>query len=222
MRKLIVCNIMSLDGYYSGPGEDVMPLFDYLAVYPTDESFDIYNAERLRAADTLLLGRTSYDGFRSYWPPVVDDPSASDAAREISRRNNAIEKVVVSDTLTPDQTAPWHNTRIIRRADAHHQIAELKQQSGKEILMFGSRTLWADLLAHGLVDELHLIVGLVIVGGGTPIFEGLSPFPLRLIDTRIWPGSGLVRLQYEVLPGDDQFPSKENETTPDLTADLSE
>ena len=67
MRKLIVCNATSLDGYYEGPGRNVMALFDYRwETYPTDESFDAYNAERLRAADTLLLGRTSYDGFKDF------------------------------------------------------------------------------------------------------------------------------------------------------------
>jgi dihydrofolate reductase len=68
MRKLIVCDMMSLDGYYTGPGNNVM-------VLPMDEAFDAYNAERLRAADTLLLGRVSYDMFRSFWPSVADDPS---------------------------------------------------------------------------------------------------------------------------------------------------
>jgi dihydrofolate reductase len=112
MRKLIVCNIMSLDGYYEGPGKNVMALFDYrLEAYPLDESFDAYNAERLRAADALLLGHTSYDGFKGYWPPVADDPNATPIAREISRLNNAIGKVVISDSLTSEETAPWHNTR---------------------------------------------------------------------------------------------------------------
>jgi dihydrofolate reductase len=77
MRKLIVSNIVSLDGYYEGPSKNVMDLFGYrFGAYPADESFDAYNAERLRAADTLLLGRTSYEGFKSYWPPVADDPDA--------------------------------------------------------------------------------------------------------------------------------------------------
>jgi len=59
MRRLIVCNIMSLDGHYEGPGKNVMDVFGYRRkVYPTDESFDLYNAERLRAAGTLLLGRS--------------------------------------------------------------------------------------------------------------------------------------------------------------------
>src|SRR6266508_2986299 len=141
MRKLIVCNLMSLDGYYEGLGKNVMALFDYRReVYPMDESFDAYNAERLRAADTLLLGRTSYEGFKSYWPPLAEDPNATPTVREISRRDNEIDKVVVSDSLTPEQTHPWHNTRIIRRADAHQQIAALKRQIGPgDILVFGSR-----------------------------------------------------------------------------------
>ncbi len=70
MRKLIVCNIMSLDGYYTGPGNNVM-------VLPMDEAFDAYNAERLRAADTLLLGRTTYEGFKGFGPSVTADPSAT-------------------------------------------------------------------------------------------------------------------------------------------------
>ena len=193
MRKVIVCNIMSLDGYYTGPGDNVMAL-------PMDPSFDAYNAERLRAADTLLLGRNSYEGFKGFWPSVADDPNPqwTPTHREISRLDNAIDKVVVSDTLTPDKTAPWHNTRIIRRAAAHEQIADLKRQPGKDILIFGSHTLWNDLLAHDLVDELHLMIGNVILGAGTPTFTSKSAGSLRLIDTRRRDDSDNVVVQYEV------------------------
>jgi dihydrofolate reductase len=199
MRKLIVTNIVSLDGYYEGPSKNVMDLFGYrFEAYPTDESFDAYNAERLRAADTLLLGRTSYEGFKSYWPPVAEDPHAAPIEREISQLNNAIDKVVVSDVLTAEETEPWHNTRVIGRADAHEKVAELKRQTGKDILVFGSRILWNDLLANSMVDELHLMIAPVVLGAGTPLFDGQQAVSLRLIDTRTWDGSGNVLLRYEV------------------------
>lgn len=197
MRKLIVCNIVTLDGYYTGPDNNVM-------VMPMDAGFDAYNVERMRAADMLLLGRTTYDGFRGFWPSVADDPSPRWSAdnREISRIENAIDKVVISDSVTPDETAPWRDTtRIVRRADAHGAIAELKQRDGGEILMFGSHTLWSDLLAHGLVDELHLMIGPVILGEGRRAFAGRPPVSLRPIEARRLDGSELVLTRYEVRPG---------------------
>jgi dihydrofolate reductase len=121
-------------------------------------------------------------------------------AREISRLNNAIEKVVVSDRLTVDQISPWLNTRIVRRADAHGAISDLKSGQGREILMFGSHILWNDLLAHGLVDELHLMIGAGVLTAGTPAFEVKPPGPLRLLGTRTWPGSGLMLARYAAEP----------------------
>jgi DNA-directed RNA polymerase specialized sigma24 family protein len=80
-----------------------------------DEAFDAYNAERLRAADTLLVGRHSYLGFKGFWPPQADDPAARPVLREIGRRLNAIERLVVSDTLIADDTDPWRSTTPHRR-----------------------------------------------------------------------------------------------------------
>jgi dihydrofolate reductase len=192
MRKLIVSNITSLDGYYEGPGRNVM-------VMPMDESFDDYNAERLRAADTLLLGRRTYEGFKGFWPAMANDPNARPVHQEIGRLDNTIDKVVISDSLTAAQTAPWHNTRIVTRADAHQQLAELKRQTGNDILVFGSRTLWNDLLANGLVDELHLMIGPVVLAGGTPLFKGPPPVTLQLIDPpRTWAGSANILVRYSV------------------------
>src|SRR4030095_15452943 len=146
MRKLIVCNIVSLDGFFSGPGGNVM-------VMPFDNGFSDYNAQRLRAADTLLLGRKSYEGFRSYWPAIAEDVNQPAVEREISRLNAAIEKVVVSNSLKHDEVEGWGPTRVVRRANAYEEVAALKERPGREILIFGSHILWNDLLANGLVDE---------------------------------------------------------------------
>src|SRR5215216_2454997 len=98
MRTLIVSNAMSLDGYYSGPDDNVM-------VLELDPAFDADNAERLRAADTLLLGRRSFEGFKSFWPSLADDPDPrwTPAQREVSRRDNTIDKLVISTSLTSEQ-----------------------------------------------------------------------------------------------------------------------
>ena len=191
MRKLIVCNIVSLDGFYSGSGGNVM-------VMPFDNGFYDYNAERLRAADTLLLGRKSYVGFRSYWPTIAEDVNQPAVEREISRLNAVIEKVVVSNSLKPDEVDGWGPTRVVRRANSHAEIAALKEMPGRDILIFGSHLLWNDLLANGLVDELHFMIGAGVVAEGVRAFETRPPDSLRLLDTRTFDGSNLLLVRYAV------------------------
>lgn len=192
MRKIIVYNVVSLDGYHTGAGNDVSVMFPMMG-----DVFDSYNAELLRAADVQLMGRISFALFQSFWPAVALNPTAeewTDAQRDLSRAGQSVKGIVVSDTLQ----GRWRDVRVIRRRDAYQQLAELKRQEGKGILITGSRTLWNDLLAHDLVDEIHLLIGNRVLGHGVPVFTGTTPASLRLIDTRRWVGSDNVLLRYEV------------------------
>ncbi|MDP9430296.1 MAG: dihydrofolate reductase family protein [Actinomycetota bacterium] len=202
MRKVVVSSIVSLDGYVAGPGGNVLAL-------PMDPFFDEQNLERQRSADTLLLGRTTYLGLKGYWPAIAEDPSRSPAVRldpstadlhrETAQRNNTLRKVVISDTLTQDDTDPWtETTTIVRRADAHETVRQLKEQSGADLLIFGSSTLWADLLHAGLVDELHLLLAPVVLASGLPAYGPGPVPPLHLLDVRRRKGSDNVLLSYAV------------------------
>lgn len=158
MRAVIVSNIMSLDGYYEGPGRNVMAL-------NMDEAFDAYNLDRIRAAGTVLLGRTSYEGFSSYWPGIAGAPAdpenraLSDDNRQLSRIYNGVGKAVVTNSYTPPADNPWHDTTtVVRRDEVADWLAQERERDTGDILTFGSRTMWNALLEQGLVDELHLMV----------------------------------------------------------------
>lgn len=189
MRKLVVTILISLDGYVAGPGGDFMAM-------PLDESFSAYNLERLRTADTLLLGRTTFLAFRSYWPPVAEDPDQPETEREISRRNTTARKVVISDSLSAEDLVGWGESELVRRAGAHDAVRRLKAQEGADILVFGSVPVWNDLLAAGLVDELHVMVGNGLLGDGVPAFTVRLPERLQLLETRRLEESENVLLVY--------------------------
>jgi dihydrofolate reductase len=189
MAKLIVSNLISLDGFCAGPGGN-------LGVLPMDAAFNAYNAERLRSAGTLLLGRTTFSMFSAYWPMVADDAGVSPVLRETARLNGAMNKAVVSDTIRLDAAAPWGNAEVVARQQAHARIAQIKASTQRDVLVFGSHVLWNDLLVHGLVDELHLLVGPVVLGDGVRAFEQSLAASLQLTGERRLPDSDTVLLQY--------------------------
>jgi len=194
MRKIIVYNVISLDGYHTGLENDVSVMFPMMG-----DVFDAYNTELLRNADIQLMGRVSFELFQSFWPKVAENPTSAewtDAQRALSAAGQQVKGIVVSDTLA----GQWQGLRIIRRGAIYQQLTELKGQEGKDILITGSRTLWNDLLAHDLIDEIHLLIGNRVLGQGVPVFAGQTPATLRLIETRRWEESDHVLLRYTVLP----------------------
>ena len=161
MRKLFCFQMVSLDGCFEGPRHD-------LSWHNVDREFNVFALRQLNGVGTLLLGRKTYELFAGYWP-VHTPKRGSDDAR-IAARMNAVPKVVVSRTL---RKARWGPARIVR-TNLAREIAALRKEPGKDIAVFGSSRLCVSLLEKGLIDELRIILNPVLVGGGTPLFDGLK------------------------------------------------
>jgi dihydrofolate reductase len=189
MAKLIVSHLISLDGYLAGPSGD-------LARLPMGPAFDQHNVELLRRAGTLLFGRTTFGMFQSYWPQVERDTAAGSVQREIAALTKTVGKLVVSNTLKLDAAEPWGDAEVVPRAASRARIAQLKESAERDLLIYGCREVWNDLFVHGLVDELHLLTGNIVLGDGVPVFAPGITRPMTLLDQRRLPDSEIVALRY--------------------------
>lgn len=201
-RSLTVCNFVTVDGRYEDDDHDIASLFEHQHPdYRGADDFDHYATALLRRSDVVLLaGRRSSLGNLGYWASVPDDPDATDIRREYASLFAAVEKVVVSDTIQPGDLEPYENVRIVRRADAHAEVARLKEPDGKGILVMLGRVMWNDLMAAGLVDELHLVTFPLIAGSGVPLFDARPKVSLKLLGSDAWPASGSVLMRWRVDP----------------------
>ena len=154
MRKLVISLNITPDGFC-----------DHRAVI-ADEELHQYSVEMLKESDTVLFGRVTFELFKDYWPKVARDSSGTPAENEFAKRADTIEKVVCSKTL---QETSWKNSWMIKE-NLKEEILKLKQIPGKNILVFGSPGLSAELIKLELVDEYRFCVQPIIAGSVASVF----------------------------------------------------
>src|SRR5206468_1908979 len=167
MRKIVAGLFISLDGVAENPGEWQIDL--------TDDEAGADVGRGLEEADTILLGRRTFEEFAAYWPSApADDP--------FSAYINNTPKLVVSNTL---KSVDWQNSSIIS-GDVNGQLQAMKEQDGKNLGITGSLTLVRLLLRDGLLDELRLQVYPIVLGKGKRLFdESIDKLPMKLVDSKI-------------------------------------
>src|SRR5229473_1035959 len=166
MARLIMWNLMTLDGFVEGPNRDISWHFDVWG-----EELERLSVEQLKSAGGLMFGRVTYELMANHWPS---------ATGEVADFMNALPKHVFSRTLTKSN---WNNTQMFG-ADVPGRVAQLKRESAKDIFLFGSADLAASLMPRGLIDEFRVAVNPIIFGGGTPLFKQGERVKLKLLDTR--------------------------------------
>jgi dihydrofolate reductase len=155
MTKVILFNLMTLDGYFAGPDGEI----DW---HNVDDEFNEFAIDQLNTVGGLIFGRVTYQMMASYWPTpeaIADDPV-------VAGKMNELPKIVFSRSL---DAVEWSNTRLVK-GDAVQEITQLRSQAGKDLYVFGSADLAAALTQAGLIDEYRVIVNPVILGKGRPLF----------------------------------------------------
>ena len=174
MRKVIVTEFISLDGVVEAPGGEAdYPHTGWTFDIELDEAVYEFKDEELQPAETLLLGRTTYEGFSAAWP---------EREGSFADKFNSMEKVVVSTTL---EDPSWNNTTVVRSVD---QVANRRAGEGGPLMLQGSATLAKGLYEADLVDTYHLLVWPVILGSGLRLFpdDAADKHKLTLTETRTY------------------------------------
>jgi dihydrofolate reductase len=186
MRRLVLFMHVSLDGFVAGPNGEM----DWIKV--DDQMFE-YAGQRTNESDTALYGRVTYQMMEGYWPTAASQPNATKHDIEHSTWYNKVDKVILSKTMEGQQLP---NTIIISD-DIEHRVKALKQQAGKEIIIFGSPSASHTLMQYGLIDEFWLFVNPILLGQGIPLFKNIQQTTgLKLMTTATF-DSGVVCLQYQ-------------------------
>jgi dihydrofolate reductase len=184
MSRLIMWNLVTLDGYFEGAKSWDLGFHEYA----WGEELEALSLEQLKKAKLLVFGRATYEGMASYWTKAEDEG-------EVTGYMNSLPKLVVSNSL---KKADWNNTRLVGR-DFAAEIARLKTEGGGDMFVFGSADLSASLTEKGLFDEYRICLVPVLLGGGRPLFKtGFDRLRLKLVATRPL-ASGAVILSYEPL-----------------------
>src|SRR4051812_43099150 len=186
MRNLIFFMHASLDGFVAGPNGEM----NWIKL---DESLFDFVATMTANADTALYGRVTYEMMQSYWPTAGDEPDASKHDKEHSAWYNKVQKIVLSKTMK--DSGP-QNTKVISD-HLSDNISKLKQQEGKNILIFGSPGASQSLLNEGLIDEFWLFVNPIILGQGMPLFKDITgTTKLKFVESKTF-ACGVIALHYK-------------------------
>ena len=188
MRKLIVTMWVTLDGFIAGPNGEMNWVGEFY-----DEAMGNYEMDLVSAADTLVLGRVTYQSFAGSWPHVPDNPNADKGEIEYARKLNAMRKIVFSKTL---DSVEWNNSTLVKEITPA-EITQLKQEQGRDMVIYGSASIVQALTNLGLIDEYQLLVHPLVLGDGKPLFQNIKDkVNLKLVQTKTHP-SGVVVLTYQ-------------------------
>jgi dihydrofolate reductase len=176
MRKLIMWNIITLDGYFEG--DQNWELSYHSAIWGPE--LQQLSLEQLHSADYLVFGRVTYEGMAAHW---------TKAEGEIADLMNKIPKLVFSTTL---KSAEWNNSTLVRE-NASDEIARLKERGDRDMYVFGSANLSETFVNDDMFDEYRIGIAPVILGSGRPLFgKGMSPKNLKLVSTQQLETGGVV------------------------------